>query len=216
MKGTAVVELDDTPLRIAPPTDADYTSRQVCSALYRPLVGWSYRDRCVTASVARSWIASDDGLSWTFELGDCRWSDGTRINSNDCIRGIAAAVRHPVWRRYLSPLAAVEAASDDMLRLKLRRRFAPLLNLLATVDLAPLPSQRGLFSGPYALVAGQPGSRYELTPQSCTRAALTFVVSRGRTPSIEGYQNGTYDVTSNTGFPLDRVAEWNPRVVPFG
>jgi ABC-type transport system substrate-binding protein len=93
------------------------------------------------------------------------------------------------------------------------------LRLLATVDLAPAPPTKGLdkakgiYSGGYQLVAISSERRYELipNPEAPARGAsapLTFVVSRGGMPSIDGFLNGTYDVTSNTAFPLCRLREW--------
>jgi len=55
----------------------------------------------LTPGVATSWQTSEDGLRWTFRLGDSRWSDGTPVSADDFVFA---------YRRLLDPATAASLA----------------------------------------------------------------------------------------------------------
>lgn len=53
--------------------------------------------------IAQGWEVSPDGLTWTFHLRGCRWSDGTPVTAGDFVAA---------WRRVLTPATGARAAQN--------------------------------------------------------------------------------------------------------
>ena len=92
--------LSGEPKQLDPQMCADDASRTVVLALFEGLTRLDDVGIPV-AGAAASWEVSEDGLIYTFTLGDSRWSDGTAVTAADFVYGIRRAA-DPATR---SPLA---------------------------------------------------------------------------------------------------------------
>lgn len=202
MMRAIAIEIDEAPLSLAPPTEADYVGRMINAALHRPLVRRDGPRRVPGA--AEAWRCSPDGLRWEFVLRqDGRWSDGAPLTAEDALAGLVAAAEHPLWSRYLRCLRAADASEPGRLCLTLRHPFHPLLDLLAVPDLAP--RRPGRFSGPYTLTTAS-ADEVALAPNPALAGAdlrppLRFVRNRDPERSPADFFSGRFDVTASTGFP---------------
>jgi peptide/nickel transport system substrate-binding protein len=92
--------------------------------------------------LAESWTTSPDELTWTFKLrSGARWHDGTTLTSEDIFFTYRALLEGPLPVEQSGPAGIAVVAQADMqqvveeletpdpytVRLKLRRRFSPLL-----------------------------------------------------------------------------------------
>ncbi len=92
--------LSGEPKQLDPQMCADDASRTAVLALFEGLTRLDAVGMPV-AGAAQSWEVSDDGLVYTFTLGDSRWSDGTAVTAADFVFGMRRAA-DPATR---SPLA---------------------------------------------------------------------------------------------------------------
>jgi len=70
-------------------------------ALFEGLVTYHPKTLKPVPGVAKSWTISDDGLTYTFHLRACRWSNGDPLGATDFLQS---------WRRALEPKTAAEYA----------------------------------------------------------------------------------------------------------
>jgi peptide/nickel transport system substrate-binding protein len=103
----------------------------------------------IEPALAQRWIVSDDGLRYTFRLGQASWG-GRRITAQQVVARLRAAAA-PASRNPLKPvLGAVEeivAMTDDVLEISLRTPRPNFLQLLAQPEMAIVRGSEG--SGPY-------------------------------------------------------------------
>ena len=128
----------------------DASSSGVLSYLFEGLTETSWLDDRVEPSLARSWEASEDGMTWTFHLrDDVRWHDGTPFTAldveftfNSIIYNddIPASARPAFNFRYLdeetrewrvSPMTVV-AVDEHTIVCVLPQPFAPFLRSMST------------------------------------------------------------------------------------
>ena len=128
----------------------DASSSGVLSYLFEGLTETSWLDDRVEPSLARSWEASGDGMTWTFHLrDDVRWHDGTPFTAldveftfNSIIYNddIPASARPAFNFRYLdeetrewrvSPMTVV-AVDEHTIVCVLPQPFAPFLRSMST------------------------------------------------------------------------------------
>ena len=79
---------------------------RVLSALFEGLVTFGPDHMTPVPGMAERWEKSEDGLTWTFHLGDEKWSGGAPVTAHDFIFA---------WRRLLDP--KTEAPFGELLRL---------------------------------------------------------------------------------------------------
>ncbi|HEY0131996.1 MAG TPA: ABC transporter substrate-binding protein, partial [Allosphingosinicella sp.] len=103
----------------------------------------------IEPALAQRWIVSDDGLRYTFRLGEASWG-GRRITAEQVVARLRAAVA-PASRNPLKPvLGAVDeivAMTDDVLEISLKSPRPNFLQLLAQPEMAIVRGSEG--SGPY-------------------------------------------------------------------
>lgn len=103
----------------------------------------------IEPALAQRWIVSDDGLRYTFRLGEASWG-GRRITARQVAARLRAAVA-PASRNPLKPvLGAVDeivAMTDDVLEISLTTPRPNFLQLLAQPEMAIVRGSDG--SGPY-------------------------------------------------------------------
>ncbi len=103
----------------------------------------------IEPALAQRWIVSDDGLRYTFRLGQARWG-GRRTTAQQVVERLRAAAA-PASRNPLKPvLGAVDeivAMTDDVLEISLKTPRPNFLQLLAQPEMAIVRGTEG--SGPY-------------------------------------------------------------------
>jgi peptide/nickel transport system substrate-binding protein len=112
----------------------------------------------IEPALARRWIVSDDGLRYTFRLGQASWG-GRRITAREVVARLRAAAA-PASRNPLKPvLGAVDevvAMTDDVLEISLKTPRPNFLQLLAQPEMAIVRGSEG--SGPYRAKRAPDGS----------------------------------------------------------
>jgi oligopeptide transport system substrate-binding protein len=86
--------MEDSPRTLDPSLNSDIPTANVIDDLFEGLLRLDAAGT-VVAAVARSWMQSPDGLTWTFELrDDARWSNGDRVTAHDFVWS---------WQRLVDP-----------------------------------------------------------------------------------------------------------------
>ena len=85
------IPLSGEPYQLDPQVCGDEASRTVVLSLFEGLTRLNEEGQ-VVAGAAASWTLSDDRLTYTFQIGDSRWSDGEPVTAADFVYGIRRAV----------------------------------------------------------------------------------------------------------------------------
>lgn len=117
-------------------------ARTVKLALHRGLVNYGV-DGKISPELAESYEISDDALSYTFNLRDASFHDGTPVTSAD----VMASLEHildpngrAAFRNELSIIDAIETPDDRTVVLKLKTPSVALLGYLALPESAIVPA----------------------------------------------------------------------------
>jgi peptide/nickel transport system substrate-binding protein len=139
--------------------------------VYQTLVRIDVRGTAFEPDLAESWKASDDGLTWTFQLRrDARFSNGKQVTSRDVVFSLKRSRDIPgSQQKYMADVAGIEARGDHMVVITLKQRSAPFLATLSLVSNAILSadffesaspeklSNQTMGSGPYMIVEWKKG-----------------------------------------------------------
>jgi ABC-type transport system substrate-binding protein len=126
--------------------------------------------------LAERWVVATDGLSYRFWLrAGVRYSDGRAIVAADFVTAIerARTMATSPFKSFLADVGTIVAHGDRELEIKLVRRNAAFLNVLAMPFAAPVTADHvartnndlrraPLASGPYELVSWDEGQRVTL------------------------------------------------------
>ncbi|WP_246026510.1 peptide ABC transporter substrate-binding protein [Oleiharenicola lentus] len=100
--GTLLVGNLAEPQELDPQLIAAYTDQNIAVALFEGLCALDERSSQPVPGVAERWVASPDGLTWTFHLrATAKWSNGESLTAHDFVAS---------WRRVLNPALAAEYA----------------------------------------------------------------------------------------------------------
>ena len=69
--------------------ETDGEALRVCEQITEPLLAYEVGGTAVVPSLAASWTASEDGLTWTFDLRDATFHDGSAFDANDVVMSYA-------------------------------------------------------------------------------------------------------------------------------
>lgn len=123
--------------------------------------------------LAESWKASEDGLTYTFELRDARFSDGTPIEAADVAFSLNRVAKDPE-SAYPAAFASVDeviAVDEDTVELRLTSPSAPILSYMEIFNAGIVSAEdveaRGedafagspVVSGPYMVEEWRPNDR---------------------------------------------------------
>lgn len=135
-------------------------------------------------SLAKSWKAADDGLTYTFELQQgVKWHDGKPFSSADVVFSVDKFLRevHPrgrlVINKYVESVTALDANTVEF---KLKEPFAPFLSLFVVDNMPMVPkhiyegtdfktnpaNQTPIGTGPFKFKEWKKGSHIILTRNS--------------------------------------------------
>ena len=110
--------------------------------IYQRLLQPNANGTDVIPQLATSWDISDDGLTYTFHLGDHQFSDGTPVTAEDVRYSIERSIHYDGgWGFLLEAVKSVEAPDPKTVVITLSRPHAPLLADLAMYAYAVIPEQ---------------------------------------------------------------------------
>lgn len=126
--------------------------------------------------LAESWTISDDGLTYTFELRDAKFSDGSTITAEDAAFSLTRVAKdeNSAYPAGFAPLKEAVAIDEDTLQLTLEHPSAPMLSNLEIFNAGIVSKDdveaRGeaafatvpVSSGPYMVKEWKPNDRLSL------------------------------------------------------
>ncbi len=145
-------------------------------ALFSTLLGKD-KELNYVGYLAESWVASEDGMSLSFTLKPgLKFSDGTPLNAEaikwNLLRYADEAVAAPLGADLVGLLADVVVTGDNTFDLKLNSAFAPLYNLLASLEIVSPTAYEAagpenfklqpVGAGPFILKAINTNTSYEM------------------------------------------------------
>ena len=164
-------------------------SYEAWALTYDYMVGYSMDDMSPVPALAKSWEASEDGLTWTFDIRDgVTWSDDVPFTAADIAytytRVINGETESGLYGSYLTNVETVTAPDDTTVVLKLKspNPALPLLPIpiipehiwkavndkeMATYPAEPSEGKPVVGTGPFVLVEGKAGGstyRFEKNP----------------------------------------------------
>ncbi|WBW99391.1 peptide ABC transporter substrate-binding protein [Oceanirhabdus sp. W0125-5] len=94
--------LDAEPKSIDPSRSTDMYSNQILTHIVDGLTRIEQDENGdkIVPGIAKSWNVSDDGLVWTFNLRDAKWSDGVPVTAKDFEYGIKRTLDPSTGSRY--------------------------------------------------------------------------------------------------------------------
>ena len=110
--------------------------------IYQRLLQPNANGTDVIPQLAESWDISDDGLTYTFHLGDHQFSDGSPVTAEDVRYSIERSIHYDGgWGFLLEAVKSVEAPDPKTVVVTLSRPHAPLLADLAMYAYAVIPEK---------------------------------------------------------------------------
>ena len=126
--------------------------------------------------------ASDDKLTWTFELRDgLRWHDGSAVTTADIVPSLKRwAVRNGAAQIMMQRVKAIEAKDDRTFTIQLKEKFGLLLDTLASSDTPAcfMMRKREAETDPMQKIDQVVGSGPFVFNQSETRAGAQYVYDK--------------------------------------
>lgn len=225
------------PAFAAAPPDTD-----AVRALFEGLTDYDPKTLSPVPGVAIRWEPSPDNRVWTFYLRqDARWSNGDRVTASDFVRSWERTVRigplapHTELLANIeagpnpnrgttntapsgtSPRLAVEAISDDVLRVHLRHPDPTFPSLVAhpvfrpvkisqSTDTRRLEARDLVFNGAFLLGGSQPDrvllerAKTYWDGESVSLQRVTFVNASNAEGALAAYHSGEIDAVSSAPF----------------
>jgi len=113
----------------------------------------------IEPALAQSWIASDDGLRYTFRIRRTNWSSGGAVNAHEVaarLRAAASRASRNALKPVLGGIENIVAMTDQVLEIGLRGPRPNLLQLLAQPEMAVVLNGAG--TGPYGIIGVSGGA----------------------------------------------------------
>jgi peptide/nickel transport system substrate-binding protein len=135
-------------------------------------------DGALQPGLAESWEVSEDGLTYTFELRDAKFSDGSAITAEDAAFSLTRVSKDEksAYPAGFAPIKEVSAVDEDTVQITLEHASAPMLSNLeifnagiVSKDDVDERGEEGAFasdpvtSGPYMVKEWKPNDRITLT-----------------------------------------------------
>jgi peptide/nickel transport system substrate-binding protein len=133
--GTIVHVLPNEPHHLIPPLTSSSITAAPASAVIEGLVSLRYQNNqvVVVPELAKSWTLSPDGLTYTVQLREAKWHDGKPFTSQDVKFTLEEVTKefHPLGRIAFQNLDRVDAVSSDTVRIRLKKPFAPFIQMMS-------------------------------------------------------------------------------------
>ena len=222
--GTLTLARPDEPLTFDPWIPSDNGSIWAIVQVCEPLVAVDATGEGLAPGLAESWKVSVDGLNYTFNLRDAKFSDGKPVTAADAVFSLKK-VANPdaVYGFAFSPVQSITAVGDKQIEMKLDSPYTALLSALTLFSASVVsqaayeadPEQFGtkpVCSGPFQVAEYERGSRVVLVPNPhhwargidgkplpyLDRVEMLYVPESNS--RVLGLRNGDYDVISTVPF----------------
>jgi peptide/nickel transport system substrate-binding protein len=219
---TFTVALTDEVDSLNPFLGFQANSYEMWALTYDYMVGYSMEDMSPAPALATDWEASEDGLTWTFNIRTgVLWSDGEDLTAADIAytynRVLTGRIEGYNWSSYLNNVDTVTAPDDETVVLQLAKPNAtlPLLpipimpeHIWSSIDskavksyaAEPSDGQPVVGSGPFRLVEGTAGGstfRFEANPDYYGGTPhvdqVVFRVYKTNDPAVQALLKGEVD-----------------------
>ncbi|MCP4901722.1 MAG: hypothetical protein GY906_32565 [bacterium] len=151
-----------------PHLDISFINTSVLSDLYQKLVTFNPSGQLV-AELSERWD-NPDPRTWLFHIRTgVRFHDGRTLSAADVVASLRRAQSHPLSEKgaFMATVETIEAAGEDVVKLRTRSPDPTLLNKLASVPILPADSpetvKEPIGTGPYRYVGFDPGVRLRIT-----------------------------------------------------
>jgi peptide/nickel transport system substrate-binding protein len=232
--GTLVLARPEEPLSWNPYTQGDngsiYAIEQVCDSL----VEADATGRGLRPGLAESWEVARDGLSYTFQLRDAKFSDGSPVTVDDVVFSYNK-LKDPsaAYQFLLKPVKAIEKVDDKHMRVSLNEPYSPFQSVAsvfaaAIVKKAAFESNPDEFankpvcSGPFMVESYERGTKVVLVKNPhywelgtdgqplpyLDKIELLYVPDTNA--RVLGLQNGDYDVAAIIPFNQAKAVAETP------
>ena len=142
--GTLVVGVNSDPEVLNPGITTSIPSHRVIDSVFNGLVAHDFAFTPVP-DLATSWTLSPDARSYTFQLAEARWHDGTPFSSDDVkwtfedvLMKFSSRTRTSIGTN----LAAIDAPDPRTVVFRFKEPYAPFLKLIDVVNAPVLPKHR--------------------------------------------------------------------------
>lgn len=216
--GVLVVSHPADPTGLHPNRFGSTNDRNIITNIYDTLVEFDLNDYSIVGSLAESWEASADGLTWTFNLRQgVKFHNGEDFTAEHVVASVAAA-QEPESGRTTSLLTRVEstvAVDDHTVAINLSQPDRSLLSTLVDVYIRPLDesidlSEHPTGTGPFMFVRWDRNQEVEVERNpDYWREGLPYLdgiifrtIPDGSVASLQ-LRNGDVDIMGST--PLGEV-----------
>ncbi|MFV0462070.1 MAG: ABC transporter substrate-binding protein [Nostocoides sp.] len=137
--GTLVMGIQSDPNTVNPNLSTNGPVQQVGTMIYEPLVYFDNEAAEPKSVLAKSWTISDDGLTYTFDLVDAKFSNGDALTSSDVkytIEQVSAKSFAP-FAQAAAVLDSIDDSNPKQVIIKLKEPFGPFLLSLTRVWILP-------------------------------------------------------------------------------
>jgi peptide/nickel transport system substrate-binding protein len=181
------------------------------------------QNKVLSPALAESWTISDDGKTYTFQLADAKFSDGSPITAED----VAFSYNRMRWQKdsaYAAPFQPfdkAEASGSKTVVMHLKDRFTPFLTLVQIWNTGIVPkaavqsmgddkfAQNPVSSGPFRIKEWKKGDRlileknpYYYRPGMPYLDGIEFIYVSDDNTRVQMLQGGEIDACANVPFPL--------------
>ena len=138
-----------------PYTCTDYTNRALFSLIYQGLFTVS-RDYEVYPVLCKSYNVSADMTTWTFQIADALFSDGSAVTPEDVQASLKASIGSAWYAKRLQHVKSISILADSIvLQLDVPCENLPILLDIPIVKASETEAVQPLGTGPYLLESNQ-------------------------------------------------------------
>jgi peptide/nickel transport system substrate-binding protein len=124
-----------------PPIPTDNPSIWTMLNVYDQLTRVAPGSQSVEPGLAESWESSDDSLTWTFNIREAAFPNGTLVTSEDVVFSLERIVESPTWGFLFESIASITATDERTVTIELEHALAPLLADLSLYGASIVPKQ---------------------------------------------------------------------------
>jgi peptide/nickel transport system substrate-binding protein len=234
--GTLVLARPEEPLSFNPYTQGDngsiYAIEQVCDSLVE--AGPTGRE--LRPGLAESWDISADGLTYTFQLRDAKFSDGSPVTIDDVVYSWQK-LNDPsaAYQFLLKPVKSIEKVDDKHMRVVLNSPYAPFISVASVFAAAIVKkaafeaspedfASKPVCAGPFMVESYERGTKVVLAKNPyywdkgldgqplpyLDKVELLYVPDTNA--RVLGMQNGDYDVICIVPYNQAKAVQETPGV----
>lgn len=163
----------------------DFTNRALFSLLYQGLFSVD-RDYNVTPILCSGYSVSSDMKTYTFQIADARFSDGTALTAGDVVASLEAAKAGSYYSgRFLHITSIQEAGGAVVIQLDTPFQNLPLLLDIPIVKASEAASEDPLGTGPYVMDGSIGGKRLRRQAAWWCSSEADLIITSSYIPLVE-------------------------------